>query len=1206
VSFQESVAPVTGREGELVALLREWSECRAEGRARFVFVRGPRGVGKSHLLRSFRDAVTRRGAPVLEGGHVRESQRPWALMAPLLQQGLSLLPSLGVPDADAVHLVRNLGSMTAGAPGAERQAVFSAAADLFERLGASGATFLFSDLDAADRASLELLRYVAAVASAPQGRAGGLYVLSFRDDDALPAVLNEFTSKLSARTVALRGFDLEGLKAYLQQGDVAQRLLSVTGGNPEALGSLFERPVVAVDFLARRLERLSALSRTVLEAVALVTEPVSVEVLSQVLGCPVEQTASVVDQLVVERLMSARLSEGKPRWRLAREGDREAVLAAVAPEQRRSLAEKVSTALMGSGELLAAASTARAWGTSNAGALALEGARRLFFAGALEDAAVLFADAAQRLASLPGEATLQWAQVLATRGESRRAARRYLQTARSSPALRGGALVDAAMQLAKGGRLRWAAQVLEQVTGRDVALERAEVAMLRGQASEALVAARSAVGESARHLEGRALLLLGRSEEAVACFSERLAAAEASADLHGQALSQLNLGVAAFKLGQRGKAVAMWSQVSEAFPRFRASADANLGGAAAETGDFEGAVAHLSRAMGLLLKLGNLREAAHAASNLARVYHLLGDMTRAGELAVFAATRASGHAYVVASSTLTQGAIALDRKEAVLAARLLGDARAGFERMGNDGYAALAAALKARAHLAQGERAQAGIELERQVVANGSGQLDAALLEVELTRAEWCLAASDLMGATRAANRAKDALLSSSDLEGGYRTSHVLGRIRATAGDAAGAVQEYSRAGRLLDELVQKVPPASRAGFLAVPRRAEVVAVAEPEQRAVRAAMALTPQPVVERLYGFVGHSMALQRITKQLEPIGRSSATVLVRGESGTGKEVLAEALHALSPRRHMPLVKVNCAAMVEDLLLSELFGHEKGAFTGAIKERKGRFEMADGGTIFLDEIGDISPKAQVALLRVLQEREFERVGGSKTLKVDVRVICATNRDLEKLIASGQFRADLYYRLKGVMLELPPLRTRGDDVVLLAKHFLARAAKDRGETPLRLSPEAQSLLCRHSWPGNVRELENVVASAAIFAEGSIVGLESFSHVAELRALMPDGPTPDSSATAVMAESDDFDVSSPGAPPVAQPGKPIDFYELARQSGLSLRDLRHQIEMQCIKRALVEANGNISEAARLLMMKRSRLSQIVNAEADLREVAHGS
>jgi transcriptional regulator with GAF, ATPase, and Fis domain len=379
--------------------------------------------------------------------------------------------------------------------------------------------------------------------------------------------------------------------------------------------------------------------------------------------------------------------------------------------------------------------------------------------------------------------------------------------------------------------------------------------------------------------------------------------------------------------------------------------------------------------------------------------------------------------------------------------------------------------------------------------------------------------------------------------------------------------------------------------------------VVEPELRLPRAAAALTASVEVERFQGFVGKSEALKRITKQLEPIGRSNATVLVRGESGTGKELLADALHALSPRRHMPLVKVNCAAMVEELLLSELFGHEKGAFTGAIRERKGRFELADGGTIFLDEIGDISPKAQVALLRVLQEREFERVGGTRTLKVDVRVICATNRDLEALIAQGRFRADLYYRLKGVMLELPPLRERLDDLPSLANHFLARAAKERGEPQRTLSDDALVLLAKHDWPGNIRELENVVAAAAIFAEGPVIGADAFSHVAELREVDDTvRPAPVPAAPAKVEATP----SAPAQPDASGlPLGPLDYYELARQRGISLKDLRHEVEMQCIKRALLEAKGNISEAARLLQMKRSRLSQIVNAEADLKEVAHG-
>jgi sigma-54 specific flagellar transcriptional regulator A len=493
-------------------------------------------------------------------------------------------------------------------------------------------------------------------------------------------------------------------------------------------------------------------------------------------------------------------------------------------------------------------------------------------------------------------------------------------------------------------------------------------------------------------------------------------------------------------------------------------------------------------------------------------------------------------------------------------------------------------------------------------VEKGSASLQAASLEVELTRTELCLVMGDLLGAGRAASRAREALLDKPDLEGPIRTYFLMGRLRLAANDTSGAQAEFSRSGRLLDELLQRVPPVQRTAFLSLPRRAEVVAAVEPELRLPRAMASLAPRQAIESMNGLVGRSVALQRITRQLEPIGRSNATVLVRGESGTGKELLADALHALSPRRHMPLVKVNCAAMVEELLLSELFGHEKGAFTGAIRERKGRFEMADGGTIFLDEIGDISPKAQVALLRVLQEREFERVGGSKTIKIDVRIICATNRDLEGLIAQGRFRADLYYRLKGVMLELPSLRERLEDLPGLTQHFLERVSKDRNEPVRRLSEEALSLLARHRWPGNIRELENVIASASIFAEGSEIDLEAFGHVAELRALMdPQAPQP--APVVLPAVLPTTVAAAPVAAPavVAAPvaDGSLDYYELARRRDLSLKDLRHEVEMQCIRRALEEADGNISEAARLLKMKRSRLSQIVNGELELKEVAHG-
>jgi len=231
---------------------------------------------------------------------------------------------------------------------------------------------------------------------------------------------------------------------------------------------------------------------------------------------------------------------------------------------------------------------------------------------------------------------------------------------------------------------------------------------------------------------------------------------------------------------------------------------------------------------------------------------------------------------------------------------------------------------------------------------------------------------------------------------------------------------------------------------------------------------------------------------------------------------------------------------------------------------------------------------------LRVLQEREFERVGGNKTIKIDVRIICATNRALEQLIAQSRFRSDLYYRLKGVMMELPSLRERLEDLPGLTQHFLQKVARERNEPVRRLSEGALALLGRHRWPGNIRELENVIVSASIFAEGDEIDVEAFTHVNELSALIevPSGVASGRAPLAVAPELTAPVAAVVQAAPAVSKG-PIDYYELARSRDISLKDLRHEIEMQCIKRALEEASGNISEAARLLKMKRSRLSQIV-------------
>jgi len=236
-----------------------------------------------------------------------------------------------------------------------------------------------------------------------------------------------------------------------------------------------------------------------------------------------------------------------------------------------------------------------------------------------------------------------------------------------------------------------------------------------------------------------------------------------------------------------------------------------------------------------------------------------------------------------------------------------------------------------------------------------------------------------------------------------------------------------------------------------------------------------------------VGQSGEMRAVFKSVEQVAKSRATVLISGESGTGKELIAAALHHNSDRRDRPFVKLHCAALAESLLESELFGHERGSFTGADRRRIGRFEQADGGTLFLDEIGEISPAVQVKLLRVLQEHEFERVGGNQTVHVDVRVVAATNRDLKKLVEQGRFREDLYYRLNVINLKLPPLRDRRDDIPALAMHFVQRFAQENGKGALRVDPSAMRVLRAHDWPGNVRELENVMERAVVLVDGPTV-----------------------------------------------------------------------------------------------------------------------
>jgi DNA-binding NtrC family response regulator len=353
---------------------------------------------------------------------------------------------------------------------------------------------------------------------------------------------------------------------------------------------------------------------------------------------------------------------------------------------------------------------------------------------------------------------------------------------------------------------------------------------------------------------------------------------------------------------------------------------------------------------------------------------------------------------------------------------------------------------------------------------------------------------------------------------------------------------------------------------------AKAVKQADAQRRAPRT---LDPKEHVRGRFGIVGESAGMKQVYAIIEKVADTPSTVLIRGESGTGKELVAKALHENSSRKNQPFIKINCAAIPKTLMESELFGYEKGAFTGAVGSKPGRFELADKGTLFLDEIGEIPVEMQVKLLRALQESEFERVGGIKTIKVDVRLITATNRDLEKEIKAQNFREDLFYRLNVVPLYLPPLRERIGDIPLLAEHIIGKFNERLKKVVTGVEPDAMDRLTSYPWPGNIRELENVLERTLLFCDTSRITMAELPP--EVRMM----------GAGLSATS-----SSPAG-------------QIGDKGGLSsLKDIvraeTERVERELIVRALDETGGNVTQAAKLLKISRKSL-QMKMKEFGLRE-----
>jgi transcriptional regulator with GAF, ATPase, and Fis domain len=783
---------------------------------------------------------------------------------------------------------------------------------------------------------------------------------------------------------------------------------------------------------------------------------------------------------------------------------------------------------------------------------------------------------------------------------------------------------------AKVALSRAAEHATDDVARAVVAAELAEVAYLVGDAATAEAEAARALQVEpqavstrlkARNTLGKLLLAQSRWDEADVHFAQDAWTAAAAGLRTEELRARLNRGIALLSKGFADEARAIFEAVlaeGERTGDARACAFAveNLAVVATLRHEYAQALVLTERTLKLRERIGDRLKTALVTSNLAELRRRLGLLDHA-EHAVAFGRRTLGPGMPPAHSaffSIQAARTALLRGNTVEARREAMRALAESEAAGLRGHVSEASCVGARAALEDGDLAGAGELLERARSHAGTGELQAEVAVVAAEYARACGEESD-----RAALEALAAARACGKEDLVIEAHALLGELHRAAGRPETARAHVESAAAMRDQIAATLPADVRAAFLARPDLARVARLAAllaettsqselPVPSQTYAAPSSRPPILVPR--EMVGDDPAIRGLLAAIRKVARSNSTVLVRGESGTGKELVAEAIHLASERANGPLVTVNCAALVETLLLSELFGHEKGAFTGAIARRRGRFELAEAGTLFLDEIGDISPRTQVALLRVLQERTFERVGGTAPIRANVRVICATHRDLRAMVERGEFREDLYYRLGGITLEVPALRARVGDLPRISDHLLARIAVERGETKKTLSPDAHDLLGRHRWPGNVRELENALRAASLFAEGDVITASTLlDNVDDLRAAAHPGraraviPAPSASGTVVapasgtvVAPEDDDDAESEHAdvplPPVEANATAV-AYSQVRAGGTSLPDIKRQIERDCIARALAETRGNITRAAALLGMKRPRLSQLV-------------
>jgi DNA-binding NtrC family response regulator/tetratricopeptide (TPR) repeat protein len=1232
-----------GRDSELDRILKAFAEAQKDRSGRVVVVSGEEGIGKSRLFSELRRRLEAEGVVVVQG-RCRLGTGPaptYRPVADILESTAEALRRGGhIGPATRAGEVLEALQGRARQEGAMEEHWEVRRAALFEQVASLLADaarelplgILIHDLDVADRATMELVTHLMQTRfSSPELEGGteedrfvGLLAVSAREID------ERWLTGIRADLLRLAPFDSEGVRAFLQSPEVVAFFAEATGGRPRALEALLESPPADADQLIRnRAAHLSVESRSLLQALAVHGRPAAVERLARFAGLEEAALAPALVEIARSRLAKKRVVDGELRLGFLRSTDEAAIYGSIDESERIVLHATIGRHLRSldgdEDPAVIAEHLLRGAAGEEAVEAALEACERLELTFGFERAIELYRRAHAmtmreplrshiegrlcQLERLVGDfaAALETAEQLRRRNPDAAAHRRLAEI----HVLRDE--VDLAIE-AFDTALRLSVEMDDELECARIHAARAEALVLAGRLDEAKAACDKVLeldpGEpematrrlSVHQTLGKVLLATGAYHEAAAVYSSTVREARALGSAFDEIQALCNLGIAQLRLGDHAQAAARYQaalKVAESAGdhRSRAFCLQNLGVLSHWKNDYAAALAYFHEAVSAFKKIGQRARLAWLALDIASLYLDLNDIDRAEAMAVLADQFSGGSLPKAVEIGRQQiaGRLFIGRGELDAAEQHLERAEGHAEAAGDLERRAAALVELARIELARGRLDDVERRLERIERPSAIG----TRAKIEQCRGELAIARGEPEAARRLLLSALELHRQSGDLEGEWRAQYWIGRAAQACSDEAEAERRFRTAFSISARVRERVPGEVRASFDADPIRQELTGLLNRRSEGPRLpasaparvregtmpvrASSPPPAPPQTRYPSIIGRHPKLLQVLGLIDKVAPYDSQVLIRGESGTGKELIADAIHFHSTRRDRAFVKVNCGALVESLLLSELFGHERGAFTGALQRKKGRFEAADGGTIFLDEIGDISPKTQVALLRVLQERIFERVGGTSPVKVDVRIICATNRNLEQMVARGEFREDLYYRLKGIQIELPPLRERIEDIGLLAQAVLDRVAAERGHTPKSLSSEALALLRQYTWPGNIRELENVLRSVSLFCDEDVLVPRDFADYTEVFSGQSTLPSKDSlEINAVNQQAGDpsrIRVSSA-------------WTRLADEK-LSLKELKTRIEVECITEALIQTGGNITKAAEKLGMKRPRLSQLI-------------